>query len=78
MEWIVKSLKPGGRSFLIVPDGILGDRHGPVGLTGSDGTIDRVHRLPDVRPYRRVEVGDEQEGHDEGEWHEHRSGGWPG
>lgn len=24
VEWIVKSLKPGGRAFLIVPDGILG------------------------------------------------------
>jgi len=24
MEWIIRSLKPGGRSFLIVPDGILG------------------------------------------------------
>lgn len=24
VEWIIKSLKPGGRAFLIVPDGILG------------------------------------------------------
>lgn len=28
LEWIVKSLKKGGRAFLIVPDGILGRVHG--------------------------------------------------
>ena len=48
LEWIVRSLRKGGRAFVIVPDGILGRTHGK-GLRDhilAECTLDAVVSLP--------------------------------